>query len=150
MKRGRKGIVTRILSSFYAPRTPPPLRSAWMSVLESGQTHDYLHTNTALAAGLPNVIPNNVENRSWRTTPQAIRFGSTPTELRPPAQGCSARATLGSIRPAPNRNAVLACPLTSISGRWPQPRCGCSFARLFPKAGPAGPTLGWRPPTPLA
>jgi hypothetical protein len=32
---------------------------------ESGGTHDYLYTNTALAAELPNVMPNNVENRSW-------------------------------------------------------------------------------------
>ena len=68
-----------------------------------------------------------------RATPQAIGFGSTPTELRPPAQGCSARATLGQTRPAPNRNAVPALPLPSTLGNWPQPRRGCTFAGPFPR-----------------
>src|SRR3954466_16137238 len=65
-------------------------------------------------------VPPNPPKISLRRGDEALIFSSIPTGLRPPAQGCEARATLGIRSQQPlNPNGVAAlhpCSPTSVHG----------------------------------
>jgi hypothetical protein len=74
--------------------------------------------------------------------------GSIPTGFRLKAQGCEARATLGQ-RPIrrPNRSAVAAIPIATISHQHRQNPVGVSRDERSITQGSSA-TLGWRPESP--
>src|SRR6266699_1039458 len=71
---------------------------------------------------------------------------SIPKGLRPPAQGCEQRATLGKvIERNYNPNGVAARSLVLIAPMWPQPLWGCFPLRVCPRVARKLATLGFEP-----